>query len=197
MNINIDEKKDKFIFCTEAKSGYEHHPGPTDSIYCSTQTTLTHSLILNNQAPPCEKILSYTHSLRIQHAKAINSIEITDGRALKGKKLIITGIIKIKIEYLSCHDTSQKAYFYSWEHPFHAVLLHTLCDHHKLFSLDFNLEDFMVYGYIEYLHISCKTESSLETTVALRIWLQELSHHMADRDDMDMDCIKQLKEGQQ
>lgn len=191
MNIKLNEKNDRFVFFTRAKSGYENPPSAYDSVYCSKQITLANAVSLTSQAPPCEKVLSNTHSLRIQHAKTIDSVEIIDGKPLKGKKLIVTGIIHIKIEYISCQDSSQKAYFYHWEQPFNAVLLPSPCDNNELFSMDFNLNHFMVYAYLEYLQIFCKTEYTLDTTIALGIWLQELNPKM------DKDCIEEIWEVQQ
>ncbi|AHF08450.1 DUF3794 domain-containing protein [Desulfitobacterium metallireducens] len=187
MSKKMYEQNGKFVFCTQPKSGYEHHPNPSDSVYCSTQITLVNSISLPDQTPPCQKVVLYVHTLKIQCAKKIDSIEIIDGKQKKGKKLIITGLVHLNLEYITPNDPLQKIYCYNWEQPFDAVLPQSWCDNDQLFPCDFNLNEYMVYTYTEYLEISCKTETIFDTLIALRIWLQKIdsNHSLTDRDIMD------------
>jgi hypothetical protein len=183
MNRKLDETNERFIFCTQAKSGYENPLNPYDIVYTSAQITLARQLSLSEQAPPCEKIMSKAISLRIEHAKTIDSVEIIDGIPVKGKKLIVNGMIHIKLEYISCHDPSQRIFFQDWKLPFSSVLLESSCDTQSMFPCDFELSNYMVYACTEYFKISCKATDCLDATIALRIWLQELNSRPSSMDE--------------
>lgn len=171
----LGEKNGRFSFCSYLKNGYENFPAPFDQIYCSTQITLSHPVSLSTEAPPCEKIMDYTHTLKIEQTKTIDSVEMTNGEPTKGKKIVITGSIQLKLEYISCQDPSQKIYFSEWELPFNSIMLQATCHNPQLFPNAFDLRNYMVYICLEYLKISPKTERRFDTTVALLIWLQELN----------------------
>lgn len=171
----LDKKKGKFSFSTHSKSGYENSPTPFDQIYSSAQISLSPPVSLSCEAPPCEKIMDYTHTIQIKQTRTIDSVEIINGEPVKGKKVVITGVIQLKLEYISCQDSSQKIYFSEWELPFNSLMLQSSYHNQQLFPDEFDLRNFMVYICLDYLKISKSTEHLFETTVSLFIWLQELN----------------------
>jgi hypothetical protein len=159
------------LFCTDGKPGSENCPGVHDTVSYYSQITLNEECEIPEAKPGSAKLISKYHSLEIQRVETIDLIVKKTDEQAAGKKVIVTGNLRLGIEYAD-HKHNQKVHFFECLIPFNAVVLECHCGEERLLPEEFCLDDYLVHVCLEHLQVNQVSERIFAKTAILMIWLQ-------------------------
>lgn len=163
-----------------------HCPGPGDYVAYYTQEALNGFCVIPEPKPDAEKLVSAHCSVKINDIRVVDVTDFKDGHRVQGRKLIVSGIFRLGIEY-SADTPLQKVHFFHCDIPFNTIILRCVDGKEYPLPQDFCLDNYVVHVCLEHLQVEQVSARSFRKAVVLMIWVQRKYPLMPDESKGDDD----------
>lgn len=159
------------VKCLDQINPGDQCPAPGTLLQYFTQIVINDTLIIPPQKPDVEIIANVT-----KHFKIIRAEEhIKDLGSLKGREIIISGILTLGIEY-SAAVPSQEVHFAHFDIPFKALIKNRPCNcmnRGLIIDPEFCLDDYDINICVEHEQYHLVSPREIDKVLVVLIWLKK------------------------
>lgn len=147
-------------------------PNPDSVLNRFTEVIICDNLEIPPQKPDKELITNVIKNIIVNDVEVI---EVDLGDGVIRKKVVVTGIIKLGIEY-SADMPEQQVHFAQFELPFQGVIGYRPCDNinRGLNDDSFKIDDYKIHVCLEHEQYHQLSPRDIQAVVVLLIWLEPI-----------------------
>ncbi|SHG88335.1 protein of unknown function [Thermosyntropha lipolytica DSM 11003] len=140
-----------------------------------TEIIICEHLYIPPQKPDKELITNVIKNFVVTSAEVI-TVDLGDREKKLRKKLVISGTLKLGIEY-SADMPEQQVHFAHWDIPFQGIIGYRPCDPYTNRGLiddpDFDIEDYKIHICLEHEQYHQLSKREIKAVLVLLIWLEK------------------------